>query len=322
MAEPVGSELIAQKYELGVRSATVRNELSEMADMGLLEQPHTSAGRIPSDQGYRYFVDHLIDPKQPAAAVRGQLKTSLEEGEALGALLRDTTKLLSRLTQLLSAATTVNDAKVQVRHAVISALGPDRALLVVVLGNGHVENRLIECPEGLTLADLGLANERLLQLVEGRTLSQAARVRAADLGAGPGDKLLGRAVTAIRALARDLTRGVLITEGEEYLLAQPEFRRDPALPEELIRSLEEEEALHHALAIQGPQTLQITIGRENRPNSLQSFTVVRQAFRIGEEEAGTIALIGPTRMDYEGSVALLDFTAHAVSQTLTRLLGR
>jgi heat-inducible transcriptional repressor len=322
MAEPVGSEHIAQKYELGVRSATIRNELSEIAELGFLEQPHASAGRVPSDQGYRYYVDHLIEPRHPGSAVRGQLKASLDEGEALGALLRETTKLLSRLTQLLSAASTINDSKVQVRHAVISALGPDRALLVLVLANGHVGNRLLECPEGLTLQELGIANERLLRTVEGRTLGQIARLKATDLAGGPGDKILGRALAGVKAMARELTRGILITHGEEYLFAQPEFRRDPTLPEGLIRSLEEEDAFHGALAIQGPHMLQITIGKENRPESLQAFTVMRQAFRVGEEEAGTIALIGPTRMDYEGSVALLEYAAHAVGATLTRLLGK
>src|SRR2546423_8465023 len=99
-AEPVGSELLVQKYAFGIKSATVRNELAEMADLGFLEQPHTSAGRIPSDMGYRYYVDRLIVPAQPEQDSKQQVKGVAEQGDALQATLRDTARVLSRLTHL------------------------------------------------------------------------------------------------------------------------------------------------------------------------------------------------------------------------------
>lgn len=320
-AEPVGSELIAQKYELGVRSATVRNELAEMSELGYLEQPHTSAGRIPSDKGYRFYVDHLIVRQEPEVSARQKVRDTANEGEALRELLRDTTRLLSRMTHLLSAATAVKDGNLVVRNAVISALGPERALLVLVLGNGHVENRLIECPTGLTLADLGKANELVGPTVEGKTLRQLSRVKAPTGTHNPAlDKLLTIAATTIRGIARDLTRGSLITEGEEYMFAQPEFQRNAAHFQDLVHSLEDTEALFGALAAPSDQPQTITIGKENQAEHLHPLTVVRQSFFVGEDEAGTLALIGPTRMNYDASIPLLSFTAQAISETLTKLL--
>ncbi|MBX7135430.1 MAG: heat-inducible transcriptional repressor HrcA [Fimbriimonadaceae bacterium] len=319
-AEPVGSELIAQKYQLGVRSATVRNELAEMAERGFLEQPHTSAGRIPSDKGYRFYVDHLIVRQEPEAASKQKVREVTQDGEALRELLRETTRVLSRMTHLLSAATTVRDGNLVVRNVVISALGPERALLVVVLSNGHVENRMIECPAGLTLTELGQANEVLAQSAEGKTLRSLAKLKNPGSAANPHDKLLGTATSALKAMVKDLTRGSLITEGEEYIFGQPEIRRNEEYFRELVQSLENEETLLGALTVRSNEPQTVTIGKENREELLHPLTIVRQTFYVGEDEAGTLALIGPTRMNYDASIPLLNFTAHAISETLTKML--
>lgn len=319
-AEPVGSELIAQKYQLGVRSATVRNELAEMSERGFLEQPHTSAGRIPSDKGYRFYVDHLIVRQEPEAASKQKVREVTQDGEALRELLRETTRVLSRMTHLLSAATTVRDGNLVVRNVVISALGPERALLVVVLSNGHVENRMIECPAGLTLTELGQANEVLAQSAEGKTLRSLAKLKNPGSAANPHDKLLGTATSALKAMVKDLTRGSLITEGEEYIFGQPEIRRNEEYFRELVQSLENEETLLGALTVRSNEPQTVTIGKENREELLHPLTIVRQTFYVGEDEAGTLALIGPTRMNYDASIPLLNFTAHAISETLTKML--
>jgi len=318
-AEPVGSEALTQKYDLGVRSATVRNELAEMSDLGYLEQPHTSAGRIPSDLGYRFFVNHLLELQTPSSEVTAPVQEAASEGDVLHEMLRETTRLLSRLTHLLSAATTVNESQLKVRHAVVTALGPESALLVLVLNNGHVENRLLECPPGLGLDDLGRVNERLRETVEGRTLAALRRIKPSSMNAGvPGDKLMTNAMAVLRLASRDLTKGVVITEGEEFMFAQPEFQRDARALLDLIEGITDEDVLTSIHAL--PDEQGVSIGREHRNERLQAFSVVRRTFYVGDEEAGTLALIGPTRMSYQRSIPLLDFTAEAVSSTLTRLL--
>lgn len=320
-SEPVPSDLIATKYELGVRSATVRNEMAEITDMGLLEQPHTSAGRVPSDVGYRYYVDRLVVQRAVSMDEGSRIRGAATDEEPLRDLVQETAKALSRLTHLLSAALTVRNAEVLVRSAVLTAIGPDKALVVLVLQNGHVENRLIDLPPGVTLDQLGMVNETLIALASGVTLKQLDRSKAPANGNPGVDRLLRICHTALRAMAKDLTRGHLVTEGEEYIFAQPEFMRNPDALANLVRSMEDEEGLISALGapIAGPG--EVTIGREHLSESMRPLSMVRQTFYVGETEAGTLAIIGPTRMDYDRNIALLDFTAQAVSQTLTRLMS-
>jgi heat-inducible transcriptional repressor len=320
-AEPIGSEALVQKYELGVKSATVRNEMAEMSDLGFLEQPHTSAGRIPSDLGYRYYVDHLILARDIDESDRNKVKSVVEDGDALQVLLRDTVRALSRVTHLLGVATTVRDGQLTVRNAVISALGPRKALLVLVLSNGQVENRMLEVPPGVTLEDIGLANEILPGALIGKELKALTRLKAPTTGTNPViDKLIGTMWTNIRAIARELTRGVLITEGEEFMYGQPEFQRDLTSLQQLIEELTETDVLYEAVSPNEP-TRAVTIGRENRHAKLQQLSVVRKSFYISGQEAGVIALVGPTRMNYDRSIPLVNYTAKALGDSLSRFFG-
>lgn len=320
-SEPVPSDLIASKYELGVRSATVRNEMAEITELGLLEQPHTSAGRVPSDVGYRYYVDRLVAQRTVSLDESSRIRGAADEEEPLRELMQETAKALSRLTHLLSAALTVRNADVTVRNAVLTAIGPDKGLVVLVLQNGHVENRLVDLPTGVTLEHIGAVNELLTTLAAGVTLRQIERSKVPGSGNAAVDRLGRLCHTALRGMAKDLTRGHLVTEGEEYIFAQPEFLRSPDALASLVRSMEDEDTLISALGapITGPG--EVTIGREHASEAMRPLSMVRQTFYVGENEAGTLAIIGPTRMDYDRNIALLDFTAQAVSQTLTKLMG-
>jgi len=320
-AEPVPSELIAHKYELGVKSATVRNEMAEITDMGLLEQPHTSAGRIPSDTGYRYYVDRLILHRPVGESAQQRVLDVTSEEQTLKELLTHTTKSLSRLTQLLTAAETIRDADVQVRHIVITALGPDKALLVMILQNGLAENRFLDLRAGTTLAHIGQANEVLAKSAAGKTLGNLSKLRVPTTGTPATDELLRRTSTAIKAMAKDLTKGHLITDGEEFILSQPDFQGNPEAMQALLASLSSDDSLREALAGPPSHAPEVKIGRENPSTTLFPLAVIRQTFYVGDNEAGTLALIGPTRMDYDTTVPLLDFTARAISKTLTKLLG-
>lgn len=318
-ADPVGSEALVQKYQLGVKSATVRNELADLSELGYLEQPHTSAGRIPSDQGYRYFVDRLIVDRDVEQHQKQEMKGVADQGDALQFLLRDTAKAMSRFTQLLTAATTIRDLDVTVRSAIISALGPTQALLVLVLSNGHVENRMIDCPSGLTLEDVGNANRVVNEQIAGKSLKTLSKWKPVNVGSGAAfEKLLLIVKSHLRTISRDLTRGILITEGEEYMFGQPEFQRESGMFSELLRELSDSDLLYETLA-ETPRT--VTIGKEHSNEKFHKLSVVRHSFFIGEKEAGVIALVGPTRMRYESSIPLVHFTAKALSESLTRFFG-
>jgi heat-inducible transcriptional repressor len=321
-AEPVGSEQLVQKYDLGVRSATVRNEMAELADLGYLEQPHTSAGRVPSDLGYRYYVDRLEVNDSLNENFKQKVKSVTEQSEALQRVLRDTAKALSRLTHLFSVATTVRHQEVTVRNALLSALGPNQALLVLILSNGHVENKMIECPPGLTLEDIGRLNEQLNLNVTGKTLRPLTKLKHPVHGVSSlaWDRLANTVYSAIRVLSRELTRGVLITEGEEFMYAQPEFQRDLASLSGLLDYLVDSDVLYESVT-QTEHLQFVTIGKENKHEEMRRFSIVRHAYYVGEKEAGVIALVGPTRMSYEQSIPIVNFTARALSQSLTKLFG-
>jgi heat-inducible transcriptional repressor len=320
-AEPVGSEMLVQKYTFGVKSATIRNELAEMSDLGFLEQPHTSAGRIPSDLGYRYYVDRLIVPQKPDLDTQQRVKGVAHEGDALRSTLRDTASMLSRLTHLLTVAATVKNQDVSVRNAMVSALGPKQALLVLVLSNGHIENRMLECPAGLTLEDVGYANEVLSTQIAGKKLRNLTKGKPPTGGSQATEKLISSCWNAIRGVAKDLTRGILVTDGEEFMLAQPEFQRDTNALKALLETLSDSDLLQDAIHRPRMGVESVTIGREHKNETLHQVSVIRNSFFVGDTEAGIIALVGPTRMKYERSIPLVHYTAQALSEALTKFLG-
>lgn len=313
-SQPIGSEHITQKYQLGIRSATVRNEMAEITDLGLLEQPHTSAGRIPSDKGYRYYVDRLIVRRLPNAEIQEKLQDATDE-DSLRDLLQESTKALSRLTHLLSVAATLRNTKIRVRNVLFTALGPQKGLLVFVLDNGQIENRVISCPPDLTLHHIGQINDLLMKQVSGVSIGNIKSVKAPGFDDNVMNKISRTIFASIRATARDLTRGHIITEGEEYVLAQPEFIRNTEQLENILNSIEDEDTMYQAVIGEG-----ITIGKENSLSNLQNLSILRRSFFVGDEEAGTLAIVGPTRLHYDKAVSLLDFTAQAVSDTLTKLM--
>lgn len=319
-AEPIGSEMLAAKYQLGVKGATIRNELSDLSELGYLEQPHTSAGRIPSDRGYRYYVDKMIVIGDPTGETKNKVKGATEEGDALQDLLTETTRVLSRLTHQLTAATVVRNQNITIRSIVASALGPKQAIVVVVLSNGHVENRMVEVPAELTLPELGAVNEWMAKALVGLTLRGAAKVKA-SLPDERGSKLLAVVNQALKSISREVNRVSVTTQGEEFLFGQPEFNRDTQALAEMLDSLKESELLADAIQTPSDQPQIVTIGREHKYPQLQKLSLIRQSFFVGENEAGVIAIIGPTRMAYETSIPLVNFTAKALSDSLTKFLG-
>jgi len=320
-AEPVGSELLVHKYGLGVKSATVRNELADLSELGYLEQPHTSAGRVPSDRGYRFYVDRLIEHKPVSREEKERIAATLEEGEVLQKLLRETTLALSRITHLMSVATTVRDVGLKVRSALISALGPNQALLVLAFSNGHIENKMIDCPVGLSLQDIGVINEQLQASVAGQTVRALSRAKTPTaLASAAAEHLASLIWQQVRSISKDITRGLMVTEGQEFMFAQPEFRRDVTALATFLDYLDKSDVLYEAVGGQ-VSSQKVTIGKENAHEPLQQMSVVRQSFFVGENEAGVISLIGPTRMAYQSGIPLIGYTAKVLSESLTKFFG-
>lgn len=320
-AEPVSSDLITQRYALGVKSATIRNELASMLELGFLEQPHTSSGRIPTDKGYRYFVDNMIESESPSPEDRQLLKKLANEGDTLQDLLRETAKMLSRRTQLLSLGLSFQNSSVTVRTVLVSALGPQQAMMVMVLNNGHVENRMVECPPLLTLDDIGMVNEQLKSVLEGFRVSNLAKVKLPDSENPALNKLYLTLQAVIRSIGRDLNAAKVVVEGEQFMFGQPEFQNRADEVHDILEAIHDPELVFDAVVGAGDDIQTVSIGRENRDGRLQKVSIVRKSFTIGTREAGVIALIGPTRMKYPSSLAMVDHGAMALSHALTKYFG-
>lgn len=318
-AEPIASERIATRYGLGVRSATVRNELAEMSDLGYLEQPHTSAGRIPSDTGYRYYVNFMLSPASPDQKDQQKVLETAQGREVLRTILMETTKLMSRMTHQLTAATILANSSLKVGNCLLSALGPHKALLVLAFNNGHVENRLVELPNDTGLIEIGAANELLSQCTHGLTVRQLSKIRTpASMGSPLLDKLAATLFSSLRQLGKDLSQGKLIMEGEEYMLAQPELRQSEEVMREVLENIEDESTMANVVGGHQEHPLMITIGKEHELAGMRHMTVIRHQYTIGGEEAGTLAIVGPTRQDYDRNIAILKFAARAISETFSK----
>lgn len=320
-AEPVGSEALVHRYRLDVRPATVRNEMAEMSDLGYLKQPHTSAGRIPSDSGYRYFVDHSEMPAAPEPDARARLRELGRSGDDLVALLAESCRLLARMSRYIALAGTASGDSVFLKQVILSPVGSERVLLVLVLSNGRVENRTLEAPGTLSITELGKANEAITGAAAGRSLRQLARARLPDTSNLPPQaaELAQDAFRELKATARSLSRGATIHDGIANLLAQPEFRRDVASLEEVLALLESGSVLEDVVDWSSTGESAVVIGSESGQQSLSQVSIVASRFYIGDEEAGTIGVLGPTRMRYAAAVSLVRYTSQVLSDTLTKM---
>lgn len=319
-AHPVASRLLVERYGLRVSPATVRNDLAHLEDTGYLYQPHVSAGRVPTDEGYRAYVNDIAD--------RGGLRAAgSPDAEAiqrfygtreleLSDLLRETAVLLSRLTAYMSVVVAPAVRRARIKRVSLVSLGPRQVLLVVITDRGQVAKRFVELTTPIAedqLADI----EHFLAGALDAVVAEQAQVVQRELLAAP---------TAFREIAAVLIEEVLaaMVEAEDErlvhggaagLLAQPEFA-DPRSARPLLELVEEGLVLVHALGeIAGADGTVVRIGHENAISGLANASVVATAFGPSDGR-GVVCLIGPTRMDYNRAIGVTRCVAEALSETI------
>jgi heat-inducible transcriptional repressor len=322
--KPVGSERLIEIYQLGCKSATVRNEMAEMAEMGYLVQPHTSSGRIPTDRGYRYYVDELMNP--PGALKADEAATAKKQSRGahteIEEILQQTCRILSEITSYTSIATDPSSSSTSLRRIYLSAASPRHILLVVLLSTGHVEHRLVETdtvPGENTL--LLLANYINTQVGD-RDLDDIGRM--GGLGDIPADlHTYGSTITKVwpilKQAALAFAERKVYLEGTNRLLHQPEFHDIQRL-ENLLSALQQRTTLYQMLSRSLHDfSTTITIGAENKLPAMQACSIITTSYRIGQRPAGYLGVVGPTRMNYDRAVAAVGLMAHNLSQMLTHL---
>jgi heat-inducible transcriptional repressor len=315
-AEPVGSELLAVHYDFGVRSATIRNELAELSELGYLRQPHTSAGRVPSDQGYRFYVDRLMEPPtQDTIDARRKMTAIASELEVI---ISETCRMLARLTSYISLATQPTMDETTVEHVALSKVGTNKLLLIVVLSDGHVEHRIIDTGGQISPADVERIGNMAHSHFIGKTI-EAASAQAEPLlpDAHP---VCAQVLAAVRQVAQALaSEQELFVEGTNYILKHPEFK-DVSRLESVLAALEERRRLYQILSrtMLGP-SVTVIIGSENPYAAMRETSFVTASYRVGDRAIGTIGVVGPTRMDYRRAISAVNAMARNLSELLTLL---
>ncbi len=317
-AQPVGSQTVTQTAGLGVSAATVRNEMSVLEREGYITQPHTSAGRVPTDQGYRYYVDQLAGAAQLAAPERRRISEFFTSATmAMDELLAQTSHLLARVTAHAAVVVAPESQAVVVRAAHVVQLQPRVLLVVVVLSNGSVVKEVVHVDLDAPEAVVATASARLAKHLDGRRLSELTDALPDVRGRGDVDALVRTACEALRAHVEHHQSDALYIGGVSRLAAE----HDDFVTTNTARLLELLEQ-HVVLAtllreLLGPG-LTVRIGSENTRADLLECSIVLAPYLVEGELAGTVGVLGPTRMDYRKAQAAVV----TVSQQLGRQLSR
>ena len=308
-AEPVGSKAIVEQMPGKISSATIRNELADLVELGYLEQPHTSAGRVPSAQAYRLYVDSLIEPgalsDNERALINGWFN---ERRRSLDEIFQSTAKILSRMTQNVSMVLANRDAGARFRYMKFLPLDEHHAILCIITDDGNVDNCVVEIPLGMRPEELDYLAGKISRLLEGKELADISEELLAVVHSNiSDDKLLFTSlVQSIRRMRNKHMEQKVFLGGTKQLLNQPEFR-DVARVRNLLGILEEERVVRDLLKSGEDSGLRVTIGSENKFSGIQDCSMVQATYRLNGKVVGTMAVLGPTRMEYGKVISVMDY---------------
>lgn len=308
-AEPVGSRTIARKYDLGLSPATIRNEMSDLELLGYLEQPHTSAGRIPSAQAYRFYVDALIEPgtltDNDMALIDGWYN---ERRRNIDDIFQSTAKILSRMTQNVSMVLTNQQTIANFCYLKFLPLDSQHAILCIVADDGSIDTNVVDIPLGMSSEEMDYLAGKMSKLLEDRNLSDISVEILQNVHTDVvEDKLIfSSLLQAVRKMTGRRQEQKVFLGGTKQLLNQPEFR-DVERVRNLLCILEEEKVLKDLLQGGEDSGLKVTIGSENKFTGIQDCSMVQATYRLNGQIVGTMAVLGPTRMEYGKVISVMDY---------------
>ena len=318
-AEPVGSNTLTQKYNLGVSSATVRNEMAELEASGYLEQPHTSAGRVPSDAGYRTYVDQLMQPETLGVDDRRRIRDDLRDASReLDDVIESATRLLGRISNNLAFVTKPQPDTQTFKHLQLIWLSSRTGVAIVVTSLGVAAQTLFEVTHDIEADALTQLSNALNARLGNRLMRDIAEgdVQAAVTELGLSDELRNAVLAALRS-ARSEQAPSIAASGAQNLLDQPEFH-DLRKLRSILRIVEEQKTLYDMVADAiGSETPSVKIGAEFGSDELADLSVVTVPYRFGHNAIGMLSILGPRRMPYARLVALASGTADTLSERLS-----
>ncbi len=315
--EPVGSKAIVERHNLGVSSATVRNDMATLEEEGYITQPHTSAGRVPTDKGYRLFVDRLSEIKPLSTAERRAITTFLDSGTDLDDVLKRSVRLLAQLTRQVAVVQYPMLTNAKVRHLEVVPLTPARLMLVLITDNGRVDQRTVDLGDVVTEEDVARLRTVLNAAMSGRRLNDAA-ARVAELpDKSPGelrDALIRITTVLVESLAEHPEERLVLGGTANLTRNVADF---PGSLRQVLEALEEQVVVLKLLAAaRNPGAITVRIGEENEDEQMRSTSVVSIGYGRDDVVLGGMGVVGPTRMDYPGTIAAVRAVANYVGQIL------
>ena len=313
--EPVGSKALVDRHSLDVSPATIRNDMAVLEEQGYIMQPHTSAGRVPTDKGYRLFVDRLSGLKPLSAAERRAIETFLAGAYDLDDVVTRTVRLLAQLTRQVAVVQYPSLTRSAIRHVELVPLGGRRLLLVLITGTGRVEQRSVDLPDAMSDEEIAHLRAVLNASLDGRGITDVPRIvsglpETMEPAARPNAEAV---FSVILETLVDHQDGKVVFGGAANLAAA-----DLSIGlREVLEALEEQVALIRLLGeAAGPASVTVRIGAENPVEGLRGTSVVTTGYGSGDQALARLGVLGPTRMDYPGTMAAVRAVARYVSQIL------
>ncbi|MDT5255251.1 MAG: heat-inducible transcriptional repressor [Mycobacterium sp.] len=321
--EPIGSKSLVERHNLGVSSATVRNDMAVLEAEGYITQPHTSSGRVPTEKGYREFVDRLHDVKPLSSAERRAIQNFLESGVDLDDVLRRAVRLLAQLTRQVAVVQYPTLSTSSVRHLEVIELTPARLLMVVITDSGRVDQRIVELGDVIDDHQLAQLREMLGQALVGKRLSVASTA-VADLAgeidgrSGLSNNLsdaVGRSATVLLESLLEHTEERLLMGGTANLTRNAADFGGSLRP--ILEALEEQVVVLRLLAAQQEAgKVTVRIGHETAAEQIVGTSMVSTAYGTSDTVYGGMGVLGPTRMDYPGTIASVAAVALYIGEVL------
>ncbi len=307
-AEPIGSRTIAKKYSLGISPATIRNEMADLETLGYIKHLHTSSGRIPSSKGYRFYVDDLLTLEQMSeneiALINNWYATKVQSVEEI---FGETVRIISELTKNVSLILAPQLGRTNFKNLRFVPLNEHQVIAIIMTDAGFINNKIINIPRGLSYNDFANIANVFNEHLSGRRLN--------DISGAAIHKMRGEIVNSAvfktiidiidEALAQD-RKERLYLGGARQLIEQPEFHSIEKV-KKILSMLDENKLLCEILQEQSDKNLAVTIGQENKYNDIKDCSIISATYHLDGKPVATLAVLGPTRMDYGKIITLLNF---------------
>ena len=315
--EPVGSKALVERHSLGVSPATIRNDMAALEDEGFIAQPHTSAGRVPTDRGYRLFVDRLSGVKPLSAPERRAIHQFLDDAVDLDDVMVRTVRLLAQITRQVALVQYPSLSRCSVRHVEVVSLSSTRLIVVLIADTGRVEQRIIDSAGPVPEAVVGDLRARLIGALSGKAFSAVPGALVDfDESFAHDDRPTVRAmVAAILEATTERMDERVVLGGTAHLARYGESF--PLAIEPVLEALEEQVVLLRLLGeTTTSQGVTVRIGHENPVEGLEATSVITARYARGDQPVASLGVVGPTHMDYPGTISAV----HAVARYVSRIL--